>query len=145
MFDKVLIVCIANICRSPLAEVILQDALVEAKKSCRVSSAGIHALVNHSAAPHSVTVADTHGFDISNHKACQLTKEMMTEYPLILTMESVHIPMILNIAPFARGRVHRLGKWQNEEIKDPYQKSLMHFEATYDIIEKNVEAWLEKF
>ncbi|MDQ6975961.1 MAG: low molecular weight protein-tyrosine-phosphatase [Mariprofundaceae bacterium] len=144
MFDKILIVCIANICRSPLAEVILQNALNKTGRSCSVSSAGIYALVNHAAAEHSITVGENHGINLLPHKARQLNKEMLNENQLILVMENVHVSMVLETAPFARGRVHRLGKWHNQEITDPYRKSLAHFEKTYGIIEKNVEAWLEK-
>jgi len=144
VFESVLLVCIANICRSPIAEACLRRSMAQKGKQCRVASAGIYALVGHSAAPYSIEVCAEHGLDISAHQARQLTREMLAEYELILVMEEQHIAMVLEIAPFARGRVHCVGKWLKQDVSDPYRKEREAFEKTYDLIEKSVEEWVEK-
>ena len=49
MFNKILVVCVGNICRSPLAEAKLRQL---APASVEVASAGIQAMVDHPADPH---------------------------------------------------------------------------------------------
>lgn len=144
MFESVLVVCIANICRSPIAEACLRRSLEQRGKQCRVASAGIYALVGHEAAPYSIEVSAEHGLDISQHRARQLTGAMLAEHELILVMEEQHIAMVLAIAPFARGRVHCVGKWLKQDVADPYRKEREAFEKTYVLIEKSLEGWVEK-
>lgn len=144
MFHSILIVCIGNICRSPLAEVCLQQKLKDKGMNCLISSAGIHAVIGSPAAPHSITVGHANGLSLEGHRGRQLDARMLAENELILVLEEAHIQMVLGISPFARGRVHRLGKWLKQDIADPHQKSLPFFEEAYELIEKNVEAWIEK-
>jgi len=49
MFNNVLIVCIGNVCRSPMAEALLRDKLSLHYNNVEIDSAGLGALVNHSA------------------------------------------------------------------------------------------------
>ncbi len=139
-----LMVCIGNICRSPLAEVCMKRALNQRRVSCEVTSAGLHALVGHPAAEHSLAIAMEHGMDLSAHRGRQLDAAMVRNHDLILVMEEEHIAMLLAMYPFARGRVYRLGHWHKENIDDPYRQPRESFERAYRLIERNVEAWVEK-
>ncbi len=143
-FRSVLMVCIGNICRSPMAEACLRRELERTGSACRVASAGLQALVGHPADRCARDVALEHGLDLSAHRARQLDVRMVRDHDLILVMEQEQVDMLLATYPFARGRVHRLGRWLDQEISDPYRRPREYFERAYERIQKNVEAWLER-
>lgn len=142
MFNNILIVCVGNICRSPLAEAMLKQHLTA--KGKQVSSAGLQAMVAQGADAHTTELATAAGIDLSNHKARQLTREMLAEADLILTMEQRHLEDISKMAPQARGKTMLLGRWlNNREIPDPYRKSADAFQLSHALIQQATAAWLK--
>ncbi|MEY3123254.1 MAG: low molecular weight protein-tyrosine-phosphatase epsP [Pseudomonadota bacterium] len=145
MFNNILVVCIGNICRSPMAEALLKQALVSARKAnCHVVSAGLAALVGHRADPIAQQLMTQSGIDISDHRACQLHPEMVRKADLILTMELSQRNTIIDSQPDARGKVFRLGEWGGFDIADPYQKGAAAFEESLALIEQGISQWIEK-
>lgn len=141
MFEKILIVCVGNICRSPTAERILRDIM----PNKTIDSAGISAVVGHGANELAKEVAIQHGVDLDNHQARQLTNEMCQAYHLILVMEQPHIAAVCEIAPEARGKVMLLGHWLNQqEIADPFRRSEEMYQHVFKLIHKAAHSWLEK-
>lgn len=137
--------CVGNICRSPMAEVILKDALSKIKhNACYVSSAGIGALVGHKADANASQLMMARGLDISQHRACQLNKEMIRRADLVLVMELAHKMEIESKEPSAKGKVFRLGEWGGYDIPDPYQKDLKVFESVLALIDQGVGQWVKK-
>lgn len=140
MFKNILVVCIGNICRSPTAENLLREALSD--RGVVVSSAGIGALVDKPIDPQAEEILRARGHQPHEHRARQLTREMLREADLVLVMERPHIEHIQRMAPEARGKVFLLGKWQGErEVPDPYRKDDAAFAAAYDYIGEGVAAW----
>ena len=90
MFDSILIVCVGNICRSPIGERLLKELLPHKD----ISSAGISALVGNSADAKAINVANAHGLSLNGHVARQLTTEMCRKSSLILVMERKHIDAV---------------------------------------------------
>ena len=88
MIQSLLTVCIGNICRSPIAEGLFRHYAEENGLDMQVSSAGLGALVNHPADPFSVELMDEIGIDITQHRARQITPQIVAESELIITMES---------------------------------------------------------
>ncbi|MFG1172052.1 protein tyrosine phosphatase [Erwiniaceae bacterium CAU 1747] len=141
MFNSILVVCTGNICRSPIAERLLRN-LLEGRV---VDSAGTGALIGHSADRTAISVAESHGVFLSNHKGQQFTAALARNYDLILVMEKSHLESISNIAPEARGKTMLLGHWSGQrEIPDPYRKSREAFESVYGLIEEACGHWTKK-
>lgn len=139
VFQRILVICVGNICRSPTAQFMLRRHL----PTHHVASAGLHALVGQSMDPTACDVLAAHGLDGSSHIARQLNTDMMHSSDLILTMEKAHTREISQIAPQALGRTMLLGKWLGErEIPDPYRQQRPAFEHVYQLIDAAVQAWL---
>lgn len=140
VFERILIVCIGNICRSPSAQILLKEAI--AGSNIQVDSAGLAAQVGQPMEATARTVLLEHRHVPPEHKARQLDSAMLQAADLVLVMERRHIQRIHQMAPQARGKTFLLGKWQGEkEIADPYRRDKNAFEQAYREIEKSVEAW----
>lgn len=141
MFNKILIVCIGNICRSPTAETILQSLL----PTIEVSSAGVNALVGCGINGSAEHILKRNGFEQINHTARQITQALITETDLVLVMDKQQLQHLSSKYPCASGKVMLLGKWSNnEEIPDPYQKTEQAFINAFEQIEQNCKIWAEK-
>ncbi|WP_366942976.1 low molecular weight protein-tyrosine-phosphatase [uncultured Cocleimonas sp.] len=140
MFNNVMMVCIGNICRSPMAEAILQHNIPELK----VYSSGLGALSGKPADPSTMKILSEINIDF-DHVAQQINSVLVKNADIILTMEDKHVQSIISQFPESRGKVHLIGKWQNnEQIPDPYKKDFEAFQESYRLINKGLEAWQEK-
>ena len=136
-----MMVCVGNICRSPLAEALLQHQQPQLK----VFSSGIGALVGKPADPKSIKLMKNIGIDLTNHCAQQINSILVSNADLILTMEQGHINAIQAKFPEARGKVHLIGKWNdNQEVPDPYKKDEKAFISAAEMIESGLTTWQQK-
>ncbi|SON51015.1 phosphotyrosine protein phosphatase [Vibrio tapetis] len=145
MFNKILVVCVGNICRSPIGERYLQKLLPNKE----VASAGIASkksrLEGKPADAMAAEVANEHGVSLEGHGSQQLTSELCSRYDLILVMEKGHMEALTQIAPEARGKTMLFGQWIGQkDIPDPYKQSKEAFDFAYDLIEKSADAWIKK-
>lgn len=140
MFNKILVVCVGNICRSPTGERLLKHY----QPALTVESAGLGALVGKGADATAISVAQDNQLSLAGHSARQLTGKMCREYDLILVMEKRHIATLCEIAPEMRGKVMLFGHWDGErEIPDPYRKSREAFEAVYTLLDRSARQWAQ--
>ncbi len=126
-----------------MAEALLSDAL-RGQADITVESAGLGALVGYPASDFAVELMRERGIDISSHLARQLGPDMVSAADLILVMELGHKKAIDEMDPAARGKVHRLGEWQDMEISDPYRQSKAVFAEVLQNIEDGVADWAER-
>ncbi|ENO86698.1 low molecular weight protein-tyrosine-phosphatase [Thauera linaloolentis] len=144
MFEKILILCTGNICRSPLAEALIRDRAHAKGKQILVRSAGIGALVNHAADQTTQQVASQHQVDLDTHRAQQLNLELTRWADLILGMEKHHLDFTNDLDPTTRGKTFLLGHWNKAEVPDPYRKPQEAHQLAYEIISEAVDQWVEK-
>ncbi len=126
-----------------MAEGLLAKALSE-KNDCVISSAGINALIGYKPDVKACQLMQEKGIDISQYRACQLNSEMIRKADLILVMESFHKSAIEAKDSSAKGKVFKLGEWNDIEIPDPYGQNIKVFETTLELIEQSVTLWLRK-
>jgi len=142
VFKSILMVCVGNICRSPMAEALLQSRLHN--RNITVSSAGLGALVGQPADEIARNLLKELGIDISSHRARQLDAELLRSAELILVMEAWQQKEIEKLFPPSRGKVYRIGHWGNFDIADPYRKPREAFEAALAAIERGIDEWIKR-
>ncbi|MGF1793566.1 low molecular weight phosphotyrosine protein phosphatase [Photobacterium profundum] len=145
MFNKILVVCVGNICRSPSGEYLLKQYL----PNKTINSAGIatakSGLSGKPADKIANAVAQEHGYSLAAHQAQQLTVELCREHDLILVMEKGHIDAVTYIAPEVRGKTMLFGQWiDQQDIPDPYRQSKEAFDHAYTLIEQAAKKWVAK-
>lgn len=145
LFNNILTVCTANICRSPIAEYLLRYRLEQTGNwQVRVSSAGVSALVSQPAEAATVALMMSRSIDLSSHRANQLTRQQLRQADLVLVMEKYQRQRVLELDPTARGKTFLLGHWSNSEIADPYQRGGKAHDQALQSIKNGLEQWLEK-
>lgn len=138
---RIICVCTGNICRSPLAELLLARALPERA----VSSAGIGALEGHPMAPDAAAIARREGLGGDDHKARQLDAGMIADHDLILVMEARQKDWITSQFPHSRGRIYLYSHWQSgDDIMDPYRKSSAIFEQVHAELVQCTSSWADR-
>ena len=141
---EVLFVCLANICRSPMAEVLWRAAAAGRRRPIAVASAGLEAEPGRAADATCIELMAVRGLDLSDHRATRFRVELAVDCELILVMEPAHVRRILALAPQLSGRVHLLGRWGPGAIADPYRREPEAYAECVELLENSVEAWLNR-
>lgn len=136
-FQNILVVCIGNICRSPMAEALLKQAHPEKT----VTSAGLEGVVGHPADPFAIECMRMLGVDISSHVAQQLNSEMLVHADIVFAMTTQQVKNIEERWPFSKGKVFRLCHWSDKNISDPYRKGMPEFILAKDLVQEGVRDW----
>ncbi len=148
---KILMVCLGNICRSPLAEGILQDKADKAGLNWIVESAGTNGL-HDGQSPHHLSqkVAQANGIDISRQVSRKFTKNDIDRYDKIYIMAADvagEMKTILSGKPTAdkvEYFLNSLYPGQNKDVPDPWYGDEDGYHEVYALIEKNCNAIIEK-
>lgn len=133
-------VCLGNICRSPLAEGILQDRL---GSKFLVDSAGTIALhQGEHPDKRSIATAENHGIDISKQKSRPIKKSDFDEFDVIYCMDKNNVQDVLPLAktPEQKAKIHLFLEVLKDssltEVPDPYWGNMQDFEDVYQLIDK---------
>lgn len=126
-----------------MAEALLRARLA-GRPGARVESAGVAALVGRPASPEAQELMAERGLDLSAHRARQLTPELVRDFDLVLVMEEGHRRAVEAIAPAARGRVQRLGRFGGFDVADPYRAGRRAFETALSLIERGLGEFEER-
>ena len=141
MIQYVLFVCTGNICRSPLAASLLERALKDRGLEVEVTSAGTGAWDGAPASEGAYLVGLEKGLDLSGHRARLLTRELVDEADLILTMARHHRARVDELG--GEGKVFVLGEYAgkgDDEVSDPFGGDLTVYRDTAQELEALAEA-----
>jgi protein-tyrosine phosphatase len=141
---RILVVCTANICRSPAGEVFLAHAL--AGRNAQVDSAGTMAIDNHYAHPEIEGQMRERGFEqITAHRSTALMPSRLDQYGLILCMEQEHLDWIKRMQPTATGKAKLLGHWSGQKgVTDPINGPKEGYTEALNTIERYSQQWADK-
>lgn len=142
---RVVFVCLGNICRSPMADVILQHRAADAGLDVEVASSGTgdwH--VGEPMDPRAAATLSAAGYDPSRHRARTFTSEWFARHDLILTMDAANHADVLAMAPTAedRAKVRMYRSFDPEaddpaaEVPDPWFGGPDGFDVVLQIVER---------
>jgi protein-tyrosine phosphatase len=148
---KVLMVCLGNICRSPLAEGILKNKVENMGLSWMVDSAGTGDYhVGSQPDSRSIAVADKYKIDISGQKARQFKTKDFSDFDLILVMDASNYRNVVNLARNDEDVskvdliMNLASPGQNIEVPDPYWNN-DGFEQVFAMLDKACDLLIEKY
>jgi len=148
---KILMVCLGNICRSPLAEGILQSKLTnDFVEIDSAGTAGHH--VGELPDRRSIEVAKKYGIDITNQRSRKFVKSDFKEFDLIFAMDESNYDHIVsmmddnNDIQKVKLILNELYPTENRNVPDPYYGGDQGFENVYEMLDKacdNIASKLE--
>ena len=133
---KILMVCLGNICRSPLAQGILESKIDSSKYT--VDSAGTAAYhTGNSPDPRSIAIANQHGISIQNQKARQFSIFDFQKFHYIYVMDKTNYRDIISLASSEdEKRKVKLILDNEMEVPDPYYGGNNGFENVYQLLDE---------
>ncbi len=147
---KILMVCLGNICRSPLAEGILAHKVKENALDWYVDSAGTgNWHVGNLPDPRSIKVANNHGIDLTNQRARQFQAKDFEDFDLIFAMDSSNYKNIIALAKNKSDieKVFLIRNLvtpnQNLPVPDPYYSGEEAYEEVYLMLNEACDVLLK--
>jgi len=140
---SILVVCKANLCRSPSAEVVLRAMLHDngLARAIEIDSAGTHDVCA-SAPPHpaAIEAAKRRGYDLTACSARQVTPADFEHFDMILAMDRNNVADLRRIAPTScKHKIELLldygDRHYGKEIPDPVGSDMKRFDLVLDMIE----------
>jgi len=142
---KILMVCLGNICRSPLAEGVMRQLAAEAGLDWHIASAGTgNWHVNQPADKRSIAVARNFGYDISKQRAQQFNHEMFEYFDHILVMDRNNLRDVLRMSDDPEYHKKVMLFLPDElEVTDPYFDDQL-FEPVFMQIEERCRQLIQE-
>jgi len=147
--QRVMAVCLGNICRSPLAEMVLcsQAQRMGLDQYFEFSSAGTgdwH--VGRSADPRAIATAASHGVDLKPHRASQITANNWHTWDWFVAMDESNQRDILAMG-VTEDRVLLMRQFEGgtpiQDVPDPYYGNTEHFEDVWRLLERNAASVMQ--
>ena len=148
---KILMVCLGNICRSPLAEGILQAKVNSKGLHIKVDSAGTGGWhVGQGPDHRAVAIANKYGIDISQQQARQFSSTDFEAFDIIYAMDGSNLSDIVSLANSNEdiGKVllilNEINPKENRPVPDPYYGGGDGFEKVYQLLDEACEMITKK-
>lgn len=149
---KILMVCLGNICRSPLAEGILRYKAEQNNLNIIIDSAGTsnYHIGEH---PDSRTISNArkHGLDVSKLKARQFSERDFDDFDIIFVMDSSNYADVVSLARNEKDKnkveliLNRSYPNTNMSVPDPYFGGEQGFENVFILLDKACDIIVESF
>ena len=148
MFANVLIVCHANVCRSPAAERLFKSRQdTRGAQPIAFRSAGLRAIDGYGMDPVMRRLLEERGVESGAHRARRLNGKLVRDADLILVTEQGQVKDVEALDPTSRGKVYALGKWDkwgSADVVDPHGRDEGAYRDSLAHIEHLVMGWLDK-
>ncbi|MEM6964663.1 MAG: low molecular weight protein-tyrosine-phosphatase [Bacteroidota bacterium] len=148
---KILMVCLGNICRSPLAEGIMAHKIQQNELDWEVDSAGTGAWhAGELPDPRSIQVAKKNKIDITHQRARQFKAEDLDDFDLILTMDASNYQNVKKLAstPTHESKIHLIMNFvnpdMNQVVPDPYYGDY-GFENVFEMLDEACDCVIEQY
>lgn len=150
---RVLLVCMGNICRSPVAEGIVRHYAAQRGKTVFTDSAGTYG--GHEGEPpdsRAIQTAKSRGIDISDLRARPLRAEDFADFDIILVADEANYRAALARKPAnARAHLGYMLDWHPDvatgklprEVPDPYYGGRKDFEHVHNLLDTALAAWVD--
>ncbi len=141
---RILMVCMGNICRSPIAATVARVELARAGIAAEVDSAGTEDYhIGDRADRRAIEVAEAHGYALAAHRARQVRGEDFETFDHLFAMDRVNLRALQRFRPAQRGiePVLLLGE---AEVPDPYYGTMQDFEHVVSLARTGVAALLAR-
>lgn len=149
---KVLMVCLGNICRSPLAHGLLREKAQDHTLNVEVDSAGTSGFhVGEAPDPRMRETAKKFGLNIDDLRARQFTSQDFNDFDLIYAMDQSNLKNILSLATSEsdKNKVHLIlnesNPGNNLEVPDPYYGGDQGFIDVYNMLDLATDKIIEKY
>ena len=149
----IVFVCTANICRSPMAEKLFEEAIEKSgtKKKIQVFSAGISAMDGDRASENSVIACEEVGLDLSDHQSPSLTRATIENSSAIFCMTETHRALLhMYFEVPEKSPIFLMREFIEEgskELPDPFGQDLEAYRACRDNMKEALPSlvdWVEK-
>lgn len=148
---KLLLVCMGNICRSPMAQAVAQKMAFDAglSKQLRFDSAGTHTQRDGERPdPRVVQTLSRHGYEIGRIRSRRIAIQDFTHFDLILAMDANNLADLRrHCAPENQGKLRLFLEFAeglvSPEIPDPYYGSAEGFERVLDLCEAGAKGLIK--
>ena len=149
---SVLFVCLGNICRSPLAEVVFKAAVERRglSKEIEVDSCGTGGWhVGEQADGRMRQTARRHGLDLEKHRARQLKPKDLGRFDWVVAMDRSNLRSIQSMAQTKGGNARivafmdYVGGDAGPDVPDPYYGGPSGFDRVHDILQRGAEPLLD--
>ena len=144
-------VCLGNICRSPVAEGILRSKLLSHDLDIEVDSCGTaNYHIGAAPDPRMIQVSKENGIDISTLTARQFCLEDFNRFDVIYTMDKNNYNDVRALAQSERDarKIRMLleenGQSKNKNVPDPYYGSLSDFRAVFELLDEHMDLIVDK-
>ncbi len=149
MSVKILMVCLGNICRSPLAEGILASKLP--KDKFHIDSAGTgNYHIGKQPDSRSIATAKKNGLDISNQKARQFSSKDFEVFDYIFVMDNSNYDNVIELAKNNEQKakvdliLNQLFPGENVDVPDPYYGLQNGFDMVYQMLDETCDILAKK-
>lgn len=140
-FERILVVCTANVCRSPY----VASRLAQALPDRTIVSAGTQAVSGDKADSRVIERAQKHGISLLDHRSMRVNTDMLHRSDVILVMEETQAHELSALSPVSQGRIQRVGMWNNSpNIDDPHGDDSAAYDMFFTVVEVSIEMWIDR-